>query len=104
MQNFQPTGFPDGVPAQGDAFTKGFFLTTKFINSRYLVAATMLSNWNYFIFDLSGPEFELEKRVTFRDTEERNDIPGTDFLLHGEHLYVSSPFKEYVYGYEFDLE
>ena len=108
VRNFSPTGFPDGFPAQGDAYTQGFFLTTKFINSRHLiVVVASLSQGSYFLFDLSGDDFEFAKRIALRpmsDTEEDGDIPGMDFLLHGEHLYVSSPFEEYVYGYEFDLE
>ena len=37
------------------------------------------------------------------DTEERKDIVAADYLLHGDHLYVSSIWEEYVYGYEFEL-
>ena len=38
------------------------------------------------------------------DTEVRKDIFAKDFLLHGDRLYVSSSWEEYVYGYPFNLE
>ena len=108
VHDFKPAGFPNGVPAGTEPFTRGFLITLKFINSRYLVVTTAaLSKGNYFVFDLSENDYELAKRIIFRpinDTEERTDIPATDFLLHGDYLYVSSPWEEYAYGYPFNLE
>ena len=37
------------------------------------------------------------------DAEERRGIRPGDIFVHGEYLYASSPWEEYVYGYDFDL-
>ncbi|MCY3594807.1 MAG: 6-bladed beta-propeller [Bacteroidetes bacterium] len=106
VRNFKSVGLPDGVPAGVvEPGTFSFIETIKFINSRYLVARVHRTD-NY-IFDFSENDYELARKIIFRptnDPEERKNIPAADFLLHGDHLYVSSPWEEYVYGYEFDLE
>ncbi|MCY3629495.1 MAG: hypothetical protein OXI05_10945 [Bacteroidota bacterium] len=107
VRNFNPiVGPPDGLPAGStEPGTRGFISTLKFINSRYLVVR-VVPRTNY-IFDLFENDYELARKIIlrpFNDAEERKDVPAADFLLHGDHLYVSSPWEEYVYGYEFDLE
>lgn len=109
VQNFQPSGFPGAagieLPDGVEAFTQAFIGTIKFINSRYLIARSPKTD--HYIFDLSEDNYRLAKKMIFRpitDTEESRDIPAEDFLLHGDYLYVSSPWEAYVYGYEFDLE
>ncbi|MCY3628849.1 MAG: hypothetical protein F4069_10410 [Rhodothermaceae bacterium] len=107
VRNFNPVvSPPDGVPAGSmESGTRGFIATIKFINSRYLVVR-VVPRTNY-IFDLSENDYELTRKIIFRplnDAEERKDVPAADFLLHKDHLYVSSPWEEYVYGYKFDLE
>ena len=112
VQNFQPSGFPGAsgveLPAGAEAFTQYFILTMKFLNSRYLIVRVSKGGGGGdYIFDLSEDDYRLAKKIVFRplnDTEERQDIVAKDFLLHGEHLYVSSQWHEYVYGYVFSLE
>ncbi len=105
VRNFTPVGLPDGVSKEvmePGSFT--FIGTIKFIDSRYLIARGHRTE-NY-IFDLSENSYKLIRKVIFRpinDTEERKDVPPLDFLLHQDYLYVSSPWEEYIYGYEFDL-
>lgn len=107
VQDFQPSGFPGQVevPAGTEAFTQDFVGTMKFLNSHYLVAR--VHRLDIYIFDLSEDNYELARKIIFRpinDPEERKNVAAADFLLHGDHLYVSSPWEAYVYGYEFDLE
>ena len=107
VRNFNPVvGPPDGVPIGSmESGTRGYTLTIKFINSRYLIAR-VVPRTNY-ILDLSENDYALARKVAFRplnDVEERKDVPAADFLLHKDHLYVSSLWEEYVYGYSFDLE
>ena len=105
VRNFKSVGLPDGVPAGVvEPGTFSFIEKIKFINSRYLVARAHRTD-NYF-FDFSENDYELARKIIFRpinDPEERKNIPAADFLLHGDRLYVSSPWEEYVYGYDFDL-
>ncbi|MXX96324.1 MAG: hypothetical protein F4065_09410 [Rhodothermaceae bacterium] len=105
VRDFQPSGFPAGVPTGAEAFTRAFIGTIKFINSHYLIARSPRTD--HYVFDLSEENYRLVKKIVFRpitDSEESKDIPAADFLLHKDHLYVSSPWEEYVYGYEFNLE
>ena len=112
VQNFQPSGFPGAagieIPAGAEAFTQVFIGTIKFINSRYLIADVSESGGRGdYIFDVSEDDYRLAKKIIFRpmnDPEEREDIHADDYLLHGEHLYVSSQWHEYVYGFPFNLE
>ena len=112
VQNFQPSGFPGAagieIPDGVEGFTQAFIRTIKFINSRYLIAAVSKGGGRGdYIFDVSEDDYRLAKKIIFHpitDTEERKDIVAKDFLLHGDHLYVSSPWQEYVYGYPFNLE
>ena len=106
VRDFQPSGFPGQVevPAETEAFTQDFIRTMKFINSRYLAVRILRANY---VFDLSKDNYRLAKKIVFRpiiDTEDRKNIVAEDFLLHGEYLYVSSQWQEYVYGYPFDME
>ncbi len=98
-------GLPDGIPAGAmEPGTFAFITNIGFINSRYLIARAHKSD--HYIFDLSKNDYELARKINFRpinDTEERKNISPADFLLHKNHLYVSSPWEEYVYGYDFDL-
>ncbi len=102
VRDFNPAvGPPDGSPGGMEPGTRSFMTTIKFLNSRYLIVNSKGS----YVFDLSENGYEMAAKVsfsTFNDTE-KIAAPG-DFLLHGDHLYVSSPWKEYVYGYEFGLE
>ncbi|MXW14055.1 MAG: hypothetical protein F4X61_03165 [Rhodothermaceae bacterium] len=112
VQNFQPSGFPGAagveLPAGVEAFTQSFILTMKFLNSRYLIArVSKQGGGGDYIFDLFEDDYRLARKIVFRpmnDPEERKDIVANDYLLHGEHLYVSSQWQEYVYGYPFNLE
>ena len=101
VRDFEPAvGPPAGSPGRTEPGTRSFMITIKFLNSRYLIVN---SKGNY-VVDLSENDYEMVAKViftTFNDTEE---IYPVDFLLHGDHLYVSSPWEEYIYGYEFDLE
>lgn len=105
VHDFQPSGFPAGVPAIEDAFTRGFIPVIKFINSRYLI--TRSPETDHYVFDLSEDDYRLERKIIFRptnDTEDRRDITANDFLLYKNHLYISDPWEAYVYGYPFNLE
>ena len=112
VQNFQPSGFPGAagieLPVGVEGFTQHFIRTLKFINSRYLIAdVSKGGGGGDYIFDVSEDDYRLAKKINFRpmnDPEERGDIHADDYLLHGEHLYVSSQWHEYVYGYPFNLE
>ena len=112
VRDFQPSGFPGAagieLPAGTEAFTQSFIYTMKFLNSRYLIVrVTKQGGGGDYIFDLSEDDCRLAKKIVLRpmnDTEESNDIAAKDLLLHGEHLYVSSPWEEYVNGYPFNLE
>lgn len=105
VRKFKPFGLPDGVPVGSyEPVTIAFIVTLKFINSRYLVVGAPRTN-NYLI-DLSENDYKLARKIIFHpinDIEEEEDIAPADFLLHRDHLYVSSPREEYVYGYDFDL-
>ena len=112
VQNFQPSGFPGAagidLPHGVEGFTQAFIRTIKFINPRYLIAAVSKGGGRGdYIFDVSENDYRLAKKINFRpmnDPEERGDIHADDYLLQGEHLYVSSQWHEYVYGYPFNLE
>ncbi|MCY3628385.1 MAG: hypothetical protein OXI05_05555 [Bacteroidota bacterium] len=112
VENFQPAGFPGTdiveLPAGTEAFTQAFTSTIKFLNSRYLIVkVTKGGGRGHYIFDVSEDDYRLARKIVLRpmnDPEERKDIVAADFLLHEDHLYVSSPWEEYIYGYEFDLE
>ncbi len=105
VRDFEPVGIPGGAPPEiVEPGSFAFIETVKFINSHYLVARAPRSD-NY-LFDLSGEDYELIRKIIFRpinDTEEQKDIGPADFLLHRGYLYVSSPWEEYIYGYDFDL-
>ncbi|MCY3629342.1 MAG: 6-bladed beta-propeller [Bacteroidetes bacterium] len=103
IRDFHPSGFPDEVqiPAGEESFTRHFIRTMKFINSRYLVAvAPVLKNY---VIDLSENDYTVARKTIFRTINDTKDIAAYDFFLHGDHLYVSSIWEEYVYGYEFEL-
>ena len=101
VRDFEPAvGHPDGSIGGIEAGTRGFITSMKFLNSRYL----MVNSEDNYVLDLSENDYKIAAKMiftTFDDTEEIT-VPR-DFLLHGDHLYVSSPWEEYVYGYEFDL-
>ena len=105
VRNFEPVGIPGGVPAGVvKPGTFAFIETITFINSRYLVAR--VHRIDNYIFDLSEDNYELVRKIIFRpinDPEERENVAAADFLLHRNYLYVSSPWEEYVYGYDFGL-
>ena len=56
----------------------------------------------------TGPGFTMitisENPYQLNNPEERENIHADDYLLHGEHMYVSSQWHEYVYGFPFNLE
>ena len=101
VRNFNPiVGPPDGSPAGMEPGTRSFMTTIKFLNSRYL----LVNSKGTYILDLSENDYELARKMIFRPISDMKNITPGGFLLHGDHLYVSSPWEEYVYGYEFDLE
>ena len=101
VRDFEPAvGHPDGSLGGIEPGTRGFILRIKFLNSRYLIVN---SEGNY-VIDLSENDYEIAAKVIFSTYDDTEKINPEDFLLHGDHLYVSSPWEEYVYGYEFDLE
>ncbi len=101
VRDFEPAvGHPDGSLGGIEPGTRGFILRIKFLNSRYLIVN---SEGNY-VIDLSENDYEIAAKVIFTTFDDTEKINARDFLLHGDHLYVSSPWEEYVYGYEFDLE
>ena len=102
VRNFNPiVAPPDGAPGGMEPGTRLFMTTIKFLNSRYLLTN---SSKGTHIFDLSENDYELARKMIFRPINDMKNITPGDFLLHKDYLYVSSPWEEYVYGYEFDLE
>ena len=103
VRDFEPAvGPPDGSPGGMEPGTRSFMITIKFLNSRYLIVN---STGNYVdVLDLSENDYEMVAKVIFTTFNDTEKINPRDFLLHGDHLYVSSPWEEYIYGYEFDLE
>lgn len=80
--------------------THGFMVTMKFLNSRYLI----VNSEDNYVLDLSENDCKMAAKVIFSTYDDTETITVFwDFFLHGDHLYVSSPWEEYVYGYEFDL-
>ncbi|MXW31494.1 MAG: hypothetical protein F4100_05545 [Rhodothermaceae bacterium] len=102
VRDFKPVGLPSGAPAGVEPGSFSFIATIKFINSRFLVARA--PTIDHYVFDLSGNDYSLARKIVFHPPDDMKGISAADFLLHGDHLYVSSRWEEYVYGYEFDLE
>ncbi len=108
VRNHNPFAGPPAAagvepPAGSEPGTNVFTKTIKFINSRYLIASVPKA---HYILDLSENDYKLARKIIFlpmNDTEEEKNIASEDFLLHWDHLYVSSIWEEYVYGYEFEL-
>ena len=101
VRDFEPAvGHPDGSLGGIEPGTRGFIGTMRFLNSRYL----MVNSEDNYVLDLSENDYEMAAKVIFTTFDDTEKINARDFLLHGDHLYVSSPWEEYVYGYEFDLE
>ncbi len=101
VRDFEPAvGHPNGSIEGIEAGTRGFITSMKFLNSRYL----MVNSEDNYVLDLSENDYEMAAKVIFTTFDDTEKINPDDFLLHGDHLYVSSPWEEYVYGYEFDLE
>ncbi|MCY3629522.1 MAG: hypothetical protein OXG94_05850 [Bacteroidetes bacterium] len=102
VRNFKPVGSPNGAPAGVEPGSFSFIAVIKFINSRFLVARA--PTIEHYVFDLSENDYNLARKIIFHPPDDMKGISAADFLLHGNHLYVSSRWEEYVYGYEFDLE
>ena len=101
VRDFEPAvGHPDGSLEGIEPGTRGFMITIKFLNSRYLI----VNSEDNYVLDLSENEYEMAAKVIFSTFYDTEKIDPGDFLLHGDYLYVSSPWEEYIYGYEFDLE
>ena len=101
VRDFNPiVGPPNGTPGGMEPGTRSFMATIKFLNSRYL----LVNSKGAYIFDLSEDDYELASKMIFFPVNDMEKITPGDFLLHKGYLYVSSPWEEYVYGYEFDLE
>ena len=101
VRDFEPAvGHPDGSLAGIEPGTRGFIGTMKFLNSRYLI----VNSEDNYVLDLSENDYEIAAKVIFSTFYDTEKINPEDFILHGDHLYVSSPWVEYVYGYDFDLE
>ena len=103
VRDFEPAvGHPDGSLGGIEPGTRAFMITMKFLSPHYLIVN---STGNYVdVLDLSENDYEIAAKVIFSTFDDTEKIKARDFLLHGDHLYVSSPWEEYVYGYEFDLE
>ncbi len=103
VRDFEPAvGPPAGSPEGMEPGTRGFIRTIKFLGPRYLIVN---STGNYVdVLDLSENDYEIVAKVIFSTFDDTEKINPRDFLLHGDYLYVSSPWEEYIYGYEFDLE
>ena len=99
VHNFNPVvAPPGGSPPGSESGTRSFLTTIKFLNSRYL----LVDSKGIYILDLY--ENEVAKKIVVRPIDDMKNITHGDFLLHGDHLYVSSPWEEYVYGYPFNLD
>ncbi len=103
VRDFEPAvGHPDGSLGGIEPGTRAFMITMKFLSPHYLIVN---STGNYVdVLDLSENDYEIAAKVIFSTFDDTEKIKARDFLLHGDHLYVSSTWEEYVYGYEFDLE
>ncbi len=102
VDNFDPIAAPPGgADPRMEPGTRVFTITIKFIDSNYLIATTR--RINNFIFDLSGNDSKLARKIIFSPINETKDIEPLDFALHDDYLYVSSPWEAYVYGYPFEL-
>ncbi|MDE2645806.1 MAG: 6-bladed beta-propeller [Bacteroidota bacterium] len=108
VRNFSPIAVPPGgAPGDMEPGTVSSMNTIKFINSRYLIVGETMGDDSYYVFDLSENNYKIARKIIFQiidDTGERKNIYPADFLLHGDYLYVSSQWQEYVYGYEFSLD
>lgn len=101
VRDFNPiVGPPSGAPGGMEPGTRAFMATIKFLNTRYL----LVNAKGTYIFDLSENDYKVAVKMIFRPISDTKNITPGDFLLHKDYLYVSSPWEEYVYGYEFDLE
>ncbi|MDE2826062.1 MAG: hypothetical protein OXL40_01965 [Bacteroidota bacterium] len=101
VRDFNPiVGPPNEAPGGMEPGTRAFMTTIKFLNSRYL----LVNSKGGYILDLSENDYEVAVKMIFRPISDTKNITPGDFLLHKDYLYVSSPWEEYVYGYEFDLE
>lgn len=105
VRSFNPIAAPPGgSPAGMEPGIRVFTRTIRFLNSRYLIAYAGPERHDTYIFDLSGDDYRMAAKMIFHPISDTKTISPGDFLLHGDHLYVSSKFEEYVYGYPFDLE
>jgi len=104
VQTFEPVGLPSGTSAREfkESGSFSFIATIKFINSHYLIVRAPTTD-NY-VLDLSGNDYKIVRKIIFHPPNETKGISATDFLLHGDQLYVSSMWEEYVYGYDFNLD
>ncbi len=101
VHKFNPVAAPpDDAPVGMKSGTRSFMTTIKFLNSRYLLAESEAT----YIIDLSENDHVIARKINFRPTSNLKNITPGDFFLHGDHLYVSSPWEEYVYGYSFELK
>jgi len=58
-----------------------------------------------YIFDLSE-NYKLVRKIILRpidNADNRRNLSPNHFLLHGNHLSMSSLWKEDIYGYKFEL-
>ena len=103
VRDFEPTvGAP--VPGVQESGTNVFMSRIKFLDNNYL-AARVFGTGTYLI-NVSDNGYQLEGKFTFRtvtDSQNEKIIHPSDMILHRDHLYVISPFAEYVYGYDFEL-
>ncbi|MCY4234649.1 MAG: hypothetical protein OXE59_13045 [Bacteroidetes bacterium] len=102
VHNFKPVGLPNGAPAGMEPGSFSFIAQMKFINSRFLIVRAPI--YDHYVFDLSEYDYNLARKIIFHPPDDMKSISTMDFLLHGDHLYVSSQWEEYVYGFKFDLE
>lgn len=103
VRDFEPTvGAP--VPGVQESGTNVFISRIKFLDNNYL-AARIFGTGTY-VISVSDNRYQLEGKYAFRsvdDSQNEKNIHPSDMILHGDRLYVVSPFAEYVYGYNFEL-
>lgn len=103
VRDFEPT-VGATVPGVQEPGTRVFISRVKFLDNSYL-AARVYGTGTY-VINVSDNEYQLEGKFAFRpvnDSQNRKIIHPSDMILHRDHLYVASPFAEYVYGYDFEL-
>ena len=102
VRDFEPVITMSGAPGAG---TRIFFDGVFFLGNEHLAAVTRPGTY---IISVSSNDYRHVKTIKFKlpggsgDSSDKS-IRVDDLLLHGDHLYVTSLFEEYVYRYPFKL-